>query len=164
MIDEFTMNTSNISFLILSFLTLLIGGIWLFLYLRRKRHNASFPVRIKEIKTQKQRDGEYLYVDLELRNLTGKDVGVIEIQQRHMKGPFELFILQDASGRTRKSLYEAREQFNKPLKIKYQETLIKNYRMKILPPMKGKKLYFEYRVLTTERKGYVSDSRWFELI
>lgn len=158
------MNSFSIIIQIAAFLTLLIGGIWLFLYLRRKRHNVFFPVRIKEIKTQKQRDGEYLYVDLELRNLTGKDLGIVEIQQRHMKGPFELFILQDASGRTRKSLYEAREQFKKPLLIKNQETLIKNYRMKILPLMKGKRLYFEYQVLTTERKGYVSDSRWFELI
>lgn len=157
------MNIAALILIVVGALVVIFTGFWLFFYLRKKRHNASFPVRIKEIKTQKQRDGEYLYVDLEFRNLTGKDIGIVEIQQRHMKGPFELFILQDASGKTRKSLYEVREQFKKPLKIKNQETLIKNYRMKILPPIKGKRLYFEYQVLTTERKGYVSDSRWVQI-
>lgn len=99
-----------------SFLILLSVGVIPFF--EKKPHNASFPVRIKEIKTIKQRDGEYLYLGLELQNMMGKDVGIVEIQQRHMKGPFELFILHDASGRTRKSLYEAREQFKKPLEIK----------------------------------------------
>jgi len=35
--------------------------------------------------------------------------------------------------------------------------------MQILPQMKGKKLYFQYQVISTDRKGYTSKAEWFKV-
>jgi len=157
------MEALNIILLIIAFLGLVIFGLWFNYYLKTKRLNASFPVVIKEIKTLKQHDGEYLHVDLELKNKSGETMLIKEIQQHHMNGPYDLFTLRDPSGRTKKSFYEPRELFKRPLKIKDGESIIKNYRMRIHPQMKGKKLYFRYQVIAEGGKFFSSECKWYKI-
>jgi hypothetical protein len=157
------MGALTIIFLIFAFLGLVLFGLWFNYYLKTRLLNYSFPVTIKEIKIEKQIDIDYLYVDLELKNQSGGTMLVKEIHQHHMKGPYDLFILRDPSGRTKKSFYEPRELFNKPLRIKNGESILKNYRMRILPQMKGKKLYFRYQVIAEGGKFFSSKGEWFQL-
>jgi hypothetical protein len=86
-----------------------------------------------------------------------------EIQQHHMNGQYDLFTLRDPSGRTKKSFYEPRELFKGPLKIKNGESILKNYRMRILPQMKGKKLYLKYQVIIEGGKFFSSKGEWYKI-
>ena len=85
------MGALTIILLSIGFLALVLFGLWFNYYLKTRRLNASFPVVIKEIKTQLQHDEEYLYVDLELKNQSEGTMLSREIHQHHMNGPYDLF-------------------------------------------------------------------------
>jgi|GEM_PF-6626293 len=157
------MGALTIILMSIGFLGLVLFGLWFNYYLKTKRLNASFPVMIKEIKVQKQGELEYLYVDLELKNQSGGTMLIKEIQQHHMNEPYDLFTLRDPSGRTKKSFYEPRELFKQPLKIEDGESILKNYRMRILPQMGGKKLYFRYQVIVEGGKFFSSECKWYKI-
>ena len=72
-------------------------------------------------------------MELELNNISGQSIFVSEVQQLHIKGPLEMFVLQDAQGRTKRSLFEIREHFPKKVEIKDGHSLYRYYRMDLQP-------------------------------
>lgn len=104
----------------------------------------------------KSPQGPFLYLELELKNMSGKSIFVSEVHQQHIKGPLETFLLQDAQGNTKRSLFEIREYFPNKNEIKNGESLYRNYKMKLNPSMMETKLFLQYRVIGSS--GVVSNS------
>lgn len=145
---------------IIAVLVLVAAISWLIPYIRRKRQNSTFPVTINYVRRDNSHQGPFLYLELELKNISGKSVFLSEVQQRHIKGPLETFLLQDAQGKTIRSLFEIREAFPKKPEIKNGFSLYRYYRMNLQPSIMNTKLYLQYRVITTAGHAIHSNAIW----
>lgn len=154
------MNQSIFFLWIISVLLLFAAIIWLVLYLRIKRQKASFPVMINYVRRDNSLQGPFLYLELEMKNRSGKSIFVSEIQQRNITGPLETFLLQDAQGNTKRSLFEIREHFQKKLEVKNGASLFRYYQLKLKPAMMNTKLFLQYRAITTGSRVSLSNSIW----
>lgn len=150
------MNSLTLILLIISVFIILAGLIWLIHFIRIKRQKAAFPITINYVRREISSKGQSLYLELELKNKSGKSIFVSEVQQRNMKGPLETFLLQDAQGKTKRSLFEIREHFPNKKEIKDGVNLYRYYKMKLNPSMMDMKLFFQYRAIGSA--GVVSNS------
>lgn len=154
------MNLSALIIGIIAALVILVAIFGLRIYLRIKRSSATFPVRINYVKRDRSPQGLFLYLELEMKNISGKAVFVSEVQQRNIKGPLVTFLLQDAQGKTQRSLFEIREHFPKKPEIKDGHSLHRYYQMKLQPSILNSKLYLQYRVITTSGHASQSKAMW----
>ena len=153
----------NHSALTIGIVVALVGFAAIFrlvLYLRTKRGFALFPVRINYVRRDHSAQGPFLYLELEMKNSSGKSIFVSEVQQRNMEGPLMTFLLQDAQGRTKRSLFEIREHFSNKAEIKDGHSLYRYDRMDLLPSILNTKLYLRYRVITTASIAVQSKGVW----
>lgn len=159
------MNQSALIIGIIS-VVVLVATFGLRLYLRIKRSFVAFPVRINYVRRDQSPQGPFLYLELELKNISGESIFVSEAQQLPIKGPFEMFVLQDAQGGTKRSPFEIREHFPKKVEIKDGHSLYRYYRMDLHPWIMNKRLYLRYRVVSTSHLPLASNAMWvvpFEL-
>jgi len=127
------MNQAALIIGIISVVVFLLAIFGLRLYLRIKRSFAVFPVTINYVRRDQSPQTPFLYVELELKNISGKSIFVSEVQQLHLKGPFVMFVLQDAQGRTKRSPFETRQHFPKKVEIKDGCSFYRYYRMDLQP-------------------------------
>ena len=151
------MNPLTLILSIFSAIFLILAIRWSILFSRAKRQNAIFPLRINYVRKDVSRQGTFLYLELEMKNLSGKAVFLSEVQQRNIKGPYSTFLLQNDQGKTKTSLYEIREAFPNKLEIKDGQSLIRYYRMNLQPSIMTIKLYLQYRVIS--KNGIASESK-----
>ena len=145
---------------ILLALVLMVGIKRLVHVFRRKRFNTLLPASINYVRKDISPQGPFLYLELELKNRSGNSLQLSEIQQRNIEGPFKLFLIQDAKGNTKKSLYEIREFFPKKLEVKSGESLFRYYRLNLQPEWINRKLYFQYQVITKNGIASQSKAKW----
>ena len=79
---------------------------------------------------------------------------------RNIKEPAEIFLLQDAQGRTKRSLFEIREHFPKKAEIKVGHSLYRYYSMNLQPSIMIRQLYLRYRVIRTAPLPVQSNAMW----
>jgi hypothetical protein len=53
--------------------------IWLVLYLRIKRQKTSFPIIINYARREISSKGQFLYLELEMKNMSGKSIYAKEV-------------------------------------------------------------------------------------
>lgn len=154
------MNALSLIFWVISGLVVLAVIILVIKFLKRRRQNATYPVTINYVRRDISAQGQFLYLELEIKNNSSNSVFISEVQQRNIIGPFETFLLQDANGKTKRSFYEIREAFPKKAEIKNGFCLFRYFRMKLLPPMMDSKLYLQYRVVTKAGDAIESMGIW----
>ena len=59
-----------------------------------------------------------------MKNSSDKSIFVSKVQQRNIEGPLETFLLKDAQGRTKHSLFEIKKHFLKKVEIKVGHSLL----------------------------------------
>lgn len=123
---------------------------------KKKKRNAPITVQVFNIKKGFDKKEAFLYVDLLIQNIKAEPVRIIEIQQRHILGPWKFFELEDRNGKRKISFFECREYFTKQQIVVPNGELIRNYRMKIIPELATRKLFLQFLVLIEGRKGYTS--------
>lgn len=123
---------------------------------QRKRKNAPIMIQLKGLRKVMKKPESFLYVDLKIVNKKDEPIKIIEIQQRHILGPWKKFVLEDPYRNRKLSFFECREYFPKKKVVKSKGELIRNYRMVIIPELENKKLFLQYLVLMEGGKSYTS--------
>ncbi|PZX57591.1 hypothetical protein LV84_01719 [Algoriphagus ratkowskyi] len=126
-----------------------------------RRKNSKVQVKIKYVRRETTKNGGYAYLELEILNNNTDEIFITEIQQRHLLGPKQTFMLQDNFGNTKISFWELREQFTRPHSIGAGSQLVRYYRFKLTPDLLTKKLFLQYKVLTKSRKAYKTEEMYF---
>ena len=154
------MNQAALIIGIISVVVLLLAIFGLRLYLRIKRSFTVFPVTINYVRRDQSPQTPFLYVELELKNISGNSIFVSEVQQLHIKGPIEIFVLQDVQGRAKRSWFDIREHFFKKVEIKDGCSFYRYYRMDLQPSIMNTRLYLRYRIVTTSHLPVASNAMW----
>tara|TARA_R110002020_G_scaffold218232_6_gene426047 strand:- start:248 stop:769 length:522 start_codon:yes stop_codon:yes gene_type:complete len=126
-----------------------------------RRKKSPVQVTINFVRKETLKDGKYVYLELEILNLKKEDVFVTEIQQRHLLGPRNTFVLQNDFGHTKISFWELREQFAKPFSVQAGAKEVRHYRFQLTPELRTRKLFLQYKVLTKSHKAYTTNKMYF---
>ncbi len=153
----------NNTLLVLSGLLVLVGIVYSLIKILPKWRRARSPVQVKInfVRKETTKNGQYVYLELEILNRNNIDVSITEIQQRHLLGPQHTFELQNNLGHRKLSLWELREQFLKPFCIREGSKELRHYRFQLTPDLQTKKLFLQYKVLTKSRIAYTTDKIYF---